>query len=79
MQSIQAGSKGGRVRSGHVLRRSPIKIDGPISHRWQLTFNDDRDALSFADHLMESVELFMDEMLKAFEQHVPERFRSTEN
>jgi hypothetical protein len=79
MQSIQAGSKGGPVRSGRVLLPFPDKVDGSISHRWQLTFNDDRDALSFADHLMESVELFMDEMLEAFEQHVPERFRSAES
>jgi hypothetical protein len=79
MQSIQAGSKGGQVRSGRVLLPFPDKFDGSISHRWQLTFNDDRDALSSADQLMKSVELFMNEMLKVFEQHVPERFRSTEN
>jgi len=78
MQSIQAGSKGGRVRAGRVLLPFPDKVDGPITHRWQLTFKHDRDALSFVDHLMESVELFMEEMLGAFEQHVPERFRSSE-
>jgi hypothetical protein len=78
MQSTQAGSKGARIRSGRVLLPFPDKVDEPISHRSQLTFNDDRDALLFADHLMESVELFMDEMLEAFEKHVPERFGSVE-
>jgi len=79
MQSMQAGSKGARVRSGRVLLPFPDKVNEPISHRWQLTFNDDRDALSFADHLMESIELFMDEMLEAFEQHLPQRFRPGEH
>ncbi len=78
MQSIQAGSKGGRVRSGRVLLPFPDRVDKPVRHRWELTFNDGRDALSFADGIMAAVELFMDEMLGAFEQHVPERFRSVE-
>jgi hypothetical protein len=45
-----------------------------VSHRWQLTHNDRRDAVSFADNLMAAVECFMDELIGAFEQHFPERF-----
>jgi hypothetical protein len=75
MQSVQAGSKGARVHAGRVLLPFPDRVNQRISHRWQLTFTTNRDARSFIDHLMESVELFMDEMLDAFEQHLPERFR----
>jgi hypothetical protein len=76
MQSIQAGSKSGSVRSGHVVLPFPDRVTAPVSHRWQLTFNDNRDAVSFADSLMRAVERFMDELLSAFEEHLPERFKS---
>jgi hypothetical protein len=76
MQSIQAGSKGGRVRSGRIVLPFPDRVSTPVSHRWQLTYNDNRDAMSFADALMAAVERFMDEMISAFEQHVPERFKT---
>src|SRR5215211_3304438 len=67
MQSIQAGSKAGKVRSGHIVLPFPDRVSAPVSHRWQLTYNDDRDAMSFADGLMAAVERFMDEMISAFE------------
>jgi hypothetical protein len=76
MQPIQAGSKSGRVRSGQVVLPFPDRATAPVSHRWQLTFNDNRDAVSFADNLMEAVERFMDELLRAFEEHLPDRFKS---
>jgi hypothetical protein len=52
-------------------------VTGWISHRWQLSYNDGRDAVAYADGLMRAVEQFMDEMLSAFEQHVPARFKAT--
>jgi hypothetical protein len=76
MQPIQAGSKSGRVRSSRVVLRFPDRVTAPVTHRWQLTFKDDRDAVSFADSLMEAVERFMDELLSAFEERLPERFKS---
>ena len=76
MQPIQAGSKSGSVRSGRVVLPFPDRVTAPVTHRWQLTFNDNRDAVSFADGLMATVERFMDELLSAFEEHLPERFKS---
>lgn len=75
MQSIQAGSKGGTIRSGQVVLAFPDCVAGPVAHRWQLTFEDGRDGVWFADALLVSVERFMDEMLTAFETHLPERLR----
>jgi hypothetical protein len=76
MQPIQAGSKRGEVRSGRVVLPFPDRVSTSVSHRWQLTYNDNRDAMSFADGLMAAVERFMDEMISALEQYVPERFRT---
>jgi hypothetical protein len=76
MQSIQAGSKNGRIRSGRVVLPFPDRVTAPVTHRWQLTFNGNRDAVSFADGLMAGVERFMDDLLSAFEKHVPERFKT---
>ncbi|WP_436495597.1 hypothetical protein [Actinokineospora sp. HUAS TT18] len=75
MQSSQAGSKRSSVRSGAMVLPFPDHVDGPISHRWQLTYSDGRDAVSFADILWRSLERFMEDMIAAFEDHVPERFR----
>jgi hypothetical protein len=75
MQPIQAGSKNGRMRSGRIVLPFPDRVAAPVSHRWQLTYNDNRDAVSFADGLMAAVERFMDELISAFEEHVPERFK----
>jgi hypothetical protein len=76
MQSIQAGTKSGRIRSGHIVLPFPDRVTAPVGHRWQLTYQDDRDAVAFADDLMAAVERFMDELISAFEDHVPERFKS---
>jgi hypothetical protein len=76
MQSIQAGSKGGRIRSGRVVLPFPDRISAPVSYRWQLTYGDKRDAVSFADGLMAAAERFMDELISAFEEHLPERFKT---
>jgi hypothetical protein len=77
MQSSQAGTKGGAVRSGKIILPFPDRVTSRVSHRWQLTYNEGRDAISFADGLMASVEQFMDEMLTAFETHLPERFKTS--
>jgi hypothetical protein len=41
-----------------------------------LTYEHGRDGVSFADDLMESVARFMEDLLQAFEDHVPTRFRN---
>ena len=77
MQLTKAGSVQARVRDGQLVLRFPDRVTGWISHRWQLSYNDDRDAVAYADGLMRAVEQFMDEMLGAFELNVPARFKAT--
>jgi hypothetical protein len=77
MQPIQAGSKIGRMRAGRIVLPFPDRITAPVSHRGQLTYHDNRDAVSFADGLMAAVERFMDELISALEEHLPERFKTT--
>jgi hypothetical protein len=76
MQPIQAGSKIGKVRSGYVVLPFPDRVTTSVTHRWQVTFGDNRDAVSIANNLMGVVERFMEELLGAFEEHLPERFKS---
>jgi hypothetical protein len=76
MQSMEAGSKSATVVDGRLVLRFPDRVTGAVSHRWQLTFNDGRDATSVADEILASVELFMEELLTAFEDNVPDRFKT---
>ena len=41
----------------------------------QLTFNTHRDSTIFAHEVMAAVTRFMEELITAFEEHVPERFK----
>ena len=77
MQSSQAGTKHGRIKDGEVILQFPDRVTAPIGHRWQLTYRDGRDAVTFADGLMEAVARFMDDMIRAFEEHLPERFQAS--
>lgn len=79
MQSRQGGTPRARVRAGRLVLPFPDRVTGWVSHRWQLTYEDGRDAVSYADGLMEAIGRFMDEMLTAFEDHVPERFKVAQN
>jgi hypothetical protein len=62
------------MRSGQIILPFPDAVTAPVDHRWLLTYIEGRDAVSFADSLMAAVARFMDEMIQAFEQNVPERF-----
>jgi hypothetical protein len=75
MQSSQAGSKSGTVRSGNVVLPFPDRVTDSVAHRWELTYNQGRDAASFASTIMAAIERFMDELISALEMHVPERFK----
>jgi hypothetical protein len=75
MQPYRAGSKGGRIRSGHVVLEFPDPVSSLIDHQLQLTFNAHRDGAVFADEVMAAVTRFMEELITAFEDHVPERFK----
>ena len=76
MQSTNAGSKSARVRQGQLVLAFPDRVTAPIGHRWQLTYHDDRDALTFADNVLADVEALIDTTLAAFETHLPQRFRT---
>ena len=75
VQSIHPGTPVCKVRSGRIVLPFPDKITKRVAHRIELTYADNREAVSFADDLMRSVERFMDEMLGAFEKYLPERFK----
>jgi hypothetical protein len=75
MQPYRAGSKGGRVRTGRVILEFPDPVADSIDHQLQLTFDTCRDGASFADEIMAAASRFMEELITAFEQHVPERFK----
>jgi hypothetical protein len=79
MQPTQTGSRGASVRSGKLVLRFPDPVTGRISHRWELTFDAGRESTTYADGLMAAVDRFMEEMFQAFEQHVPERFKATQD
>jgi hypothetical protein len=68
--STEPGTKGqAEVRGGQLVLRFPDRPTQPVSYRWQLTYNEDREARSYADGLIRVVERFMDELLTAFEEH----------
>jgi hypothetical protein len=46
MQSTKAGSVQARARDGQLVLRFPDRVTGWISHRWQLSYNDGRDAVA---------------------------------
>lgn len=75
MQPYRAGSKGGRIRSGCVVSEFPDPVSSLIDHQLQLTFNTHRDGAVFANEVMAAVTRFMEELITAFEEHVPERFK----
>jgi hypothetical protein len=75
MQSMQPGSGQAKIRGGQIFLPFPDPVNVRIAHRWQLTYNNGRDAATFADTLWNSVQTFMDDMIKAFEDNVPDRFR----
>jgi hypothetical protein len=64
------------MRSGRIILPFPDQVTVPVSHRRQLTYDENRDVVSFTDGLMGAVERFMDEMISAFEEHLPERFKT---
>ena len=76
MQSIKRGTPLCTLRSGRIMLPFPDGVTKRVDHSVELTYADDRDAVSFADELMASVERFMDEMIGAFEKHLPERFKA---
>jgi hypothetical protein len=69
--STEPGTKGqAEVRGRQLVLRFPDRLTQPVGHRWQLTYNENREARSYADGLVRGVERFMDELLTAFEEHV---------
>src|SRR5258708_28796547 len=78
MQPLRPGSRSARVFDGKVTLPFPDPVSGVIDHQVQLTYDDGRDAATFADGVMDAVTRFMDELIAAFEQHIPERFKRSD-
>jgi hypothetical protein len=55
MHSTKAGSVQARVRDGQLVLHFPDRVAGWISHRWQLSYSQGRDAVAYADSLMRAV------------------------
>jgi hypothetical protein len=75
MQPLRSGTRGGRIRAGKVILEFPDPVKGVIDHQLQLTYDQGRDASTFADEVMVAVERFMNELITAFEQYFPERLK----
>jgi len=58
---------------GRVIARLPDPVPGPVLTWEQFTFSEDRDMLTYATGLMESVEAFVEKVLEAFEVNRPAR------
>jgi hypothetical protein len=59
--------------NGRILFRIPDPVAERITTWEEFTFADDRDALTYAQSLMQVVAVFVDEILTAFEDNVPAR------
>jgi hypothetical protein len=47
----------------------------PINHWYLFTWNDGRDGIAFAEEVWKSIQVFIDDLLNAFEKAVPKRLR----
>jgi hypothetical protein len=63
------------LENGRILFRIPDPVTRPITTWEEFSFNDQRDALTYAHSLMQSVGTFVDEVLAPFEDNVPARVR----
>ena len=75
MQSTR-GSRTGEIRSSRVALPFADPVHGPISHRWRLNYVEGRDGVAFADDVLEAVAQFMDEMIIALEDYLPDRLKN---
>ena len=62
--------------SGLLTLVMPDRLLGPIDNGREFTFQEDRDALAFADGLFDQVAAFIDLVIDAFRDAVPDRFRN---
>jgi hypothetical protein len=72
-QPIALGTKSARLRNGRVVLDFPDRVSSSIRHRVELTYNDGRDGVAFADATMSAIGSFMNEMFDAFEANIPPR------
>lgn len=79
MQSMVGGTKNARVVGERLILPFPDPVQAPISHRWQLTYRQGRDARVVIPSLMLAVERFMDELIEILERNLPARFRRSES
>ena len=61
--------------SGVISFPVPDAPSGPVSHWYLFTWARERDGIAVAEDIWGAVELFLDELLAAFERAVPKRLR----
>jgi hypothetical protein len=61
---------------GRISVQLPDPPTGQITTWEEFEFTQGRDIWTYAQEMMLAVEQFIDEVLSAFEDHIPERFRS---
>jgi hypothetical protein len=60
---------------GAVTLPIPDPPAHPINHWYLFTWNDGRDGIAFAEEVWKSIQVFIDDLLNAFEKTVPKRLR----
>ena len=71
------GTPSARVKADGMLTFvMPDPVHSAIDNWQEFTFREERDALTFAEGLFDEVAAFIDLVLDAFSEAVPERFRS---
>ena len=60
---------------GSLLLPIPDRLERPVSHVHQFTWNERRGACAFADELWAAVQAFINDLIAAFEDATPTRFR----
>jgi len=65
----------GDATDGDLRLQIPDRVTERVSTYLCVTFNEARDALTFASELWEQVSAFIDDLLGAFERSVPKRLR----
>jgi len=64
-----------RTADGAVTLPIPDPPAHPINHWYLFTCNDGRDGIAFAEEVRKSIQVFIDDLLNAFEKAAPKRLR----
>jgi hypothetical protein len=60
---------------GRISLRVPDDMNQPVTHWYSFTWNQERDGLVVADEIWQAIQIFVDDLVSAFEAAVPDRLR----